>query len=394
MNVQDKNKAEQNSLGLYVHVPFCSSTCDFCAFYQEKPRKNSIKSYIIWLRREFMRIAPPRSVETIFIGGGTPGVLSSDELSELCEIVREKSGDEVKEWSVELAPNEVTPEKLGALKAGGVTRISLGVQTFDAELLGEMGRRHPPEKALSAYDLIRDMGFESINLDLIFGAPGQTIEQWEGDLSRAVELNPDHISTYCLTFEEDTALYARLAKGELSIDPEREATFYELAWEYLPSRGYGQYEVSNFARTGMESLHNLNTWRMNEWLGYGPSAASQFGGKRYRNVSNLEAWGHSLEENNASPVEDVETLSDRSLASDSVLFGLRLNAGFDLGEIGRRFSIPSSAFDPLRMFFRRFENEGLVEREGDRYRLPGAGRILADAIALELPELAGVASEV
>jgi len=341
-----------------------------------------------------MRIAPPRSVETIFIGGGTPGVLSSDELSELCEIVREKSGDEVKEWSVELAPNEVTPEKLGALKAGGVTRISLGVQTFDAELLGEMGRRHPPEKALSAYDLIRDMGFESINLDLIFGAPGQTIEQWEGDLSRAVELNPDHISTYCLTFEEDTALYARLAKGELSIDPEREATFYELAWEYLPSRGYGQYEVSNFARTGMESLHNLNTWRMNEWLGYGPSAASQFGGKRYRNVSNLEAWGHSLEENNASPVEDVETLSGRSLASDSVLFGLRLNAGFDLGEIGRRFSIPSSAFDPLRMFFRRFEDEGLVERSGERYRLPGAGRILADAIALELPELAGVASEV
>ncbi|MBT5909540.1 MAG: radical SAM protein, partial [Opitutae bacterium] len=200
MNVQDKNKAEQNSLGVYVHVPFCSSTCDFCAFYQEKPRKNSIKSYIIWLRREFMRIAPPRSVETIFIGGGTPGVLSPDELSELCEIVREKSGDEVKEWSVELAPNEVTPEKLGALKAGGVTRVSLGVQTFDAELLGEMGRRHPPEKALSAYDLIRNMGFESVNLDLIFGAPGQTIEQWEGDLSQAVELSPDHISTYCLTF--------------------------------------------------------------------------------------------------------------------------------------------------------------------------------------------------
>jgi oxygen-independent coproporphyrinogen-3 oxidase len=390
MNVQGKNKAEQNSLGLYVHVPFCSSTCDFCAFYQEKPRKNSIKSYIIWLRREFMRIVPPRSVETIFIGGGTPGVLSPDQLSELCEIVGGKSVDEVKEWSVELAPNEVTPEKLGALKAGGVTRVSLGVQTFDTELLGEMGRRHPPEKVLSAYDLIRDMGFESVNLDLIFGAPGQTIEQWEGDLSRAVELCPEHISTYCLTFEEDTALYARLAKGELSIDPEREAAFYELAWEYLPSRGYDQYEVSNFARTGMESLHNLNTWRMNEWLGYGPSAASQFGGKRYRNVSNLEAWGHSLEENNASPIEDVEALSDRSLAYDSVLFGLRLNAGFDFAEIGHRFSVPSSAFDPLRLFFQRFEDEGLAERAGERYRLLDAGRILADAIASELPELATV----
>jgi oxygen-independent coproporphyrinogen III oxidase len=251
-----------------------------------------------------------------------------------------------------------------------------------------MGRRHPPEKALSAYDLIRDMGFESVNLDLIFGAPGQTIEQWEGDLSRAVELSPDHISTYCLTFEEDTALYARLAKGELSIDPDREAAFYELAWEYLPSRGYGQYEISNFARPGMESLHNLNTWRMNEWLGYGPSAASQFGGKRYSNVSNLEAWGLSLEENNASSVENVEALSDRSLAHDSVLFGLRLNAGFDFAEIGRRFSVPSSAFDSFRLFFKRFEDEGLVYREGDRYRLLATGRILADAIASELPELA------
>jgi oxygen-independent coproporphyrinogen-3 oxidase len=140
----------------------------------------------------------------------------------------------------------------------------------------------------------------------------------------------------------------------------------------------------------MESLHNLNTWRMNEWLGYGPSAASQFGGKRYRNVSNLEAWGHSLEENNASTVEEVEALSDRSLAHDSVLFGLRLNAGFDLADIGRRFSVPSSAFDPLRLFFRRFEDEGLVERSGERYRLLAAGRILADAIASELPELATV----
>ena len=335
-----------------------------------------------------MRITPPRSVETIFIGGGTPGVLSPDELSELCEIVGEKSGDEVKEWSVELAPNEVSTKKLRALKSGGVTRVSLGVQTFDAELLGEMGRRHPPEKALSAYDLIRDMGFDSVNLDLIFGAPGQTIEQWEGDLSLAAELSPDHISTYCLTFEEDTALYARLAKGELSIDPEREAAFYELAWEYLPNRGYGQYEVSNFARIGMESLHNLNTWRMNEWLGYGPSAASQFGGKRYSNISNLEVWGHSLEENNASRVEDLEVLSDGNLAYDSVLFGLRLNAGFDFAEIARRFSVPSSAFDPLRLFFERFEDEGLVYREGDHYRLLATVRILADAIASELPELA------
>ena len=341
-----------------------------------------------------MRISPPRPVETIFIGGGTPGVLSSDELSELCEIVLEKSGGEVKEWSVELAPNEVTLEKLRALKNGGVTRVSLGVQTFDARLLGEMGRRHPPEKARIAYDLIREVGFESVNLDLIFGAPGQTIKLWQGDLRRAVELKPDHVSTYCLTFEEDTALYARLAKGELSIDPEREAAFYELAWEYLPSRGYDQYEVSNFARPGMESLHNLNTWRMNEWLGYGPSAASQFGGKRYRNVSNLEAWGRSLEENNASSVEDVVALSDRSLAYDSVLFGLRLNKGFDLAEIGHRFSVSSSSFDPLRFFFRRFEEEGLVQREGDRYRLPAAGRILADAIAAELPELAGMESGV
>ena len=290
MNVQEKFKSTSVALGLYIHVPFCSSTCDFCAFYQEKPRKNSIKSYLSGLRLEFMRVSPPRLADTIFVGGGTPGVLSAAQLAELCGIVRKAAGDGIPEWSVELAPSEVTEEKLRVLKSCGVTRISLGVQTFDPVHLVELGRNHPPDKALRAYDLIRSVGFPSVNIDLIFGAPGQTLDAWEHDIRRVIELQPDHISTYCLTFEEDTALYVRLSKGELRIDPEREAAFYEFAWERLPSAGYEQYEVSNFARPGKQCLHNLNTWRMNDWIGYGPSASSQFGGKRYRNVADLEIW--------------------------------------------------------------------------------------------------------
>lgn len=386
MNVQEKREGDASALGLYVHAPFCSSTCDFCAFYQEKPRKNSIESYLSGLKGEFFMVPAGREVRTVFVGGGTPGVLSASQLDGLCGLIREAGGVGAAEWSVELAPSEVTADKLAALRGGGVTRVSLGVQTFDPAFLRELGRDHPPEKALRAYDLLRAAGFESVNLDLLFGAPGQDLAAWENDLRLAADLEPDHLSTYCLTFEEDTALYARLAKGELRIEPEREAAFYELAWEFLPSRGWRRYEVSNYARPGHECLHNLNTWRMNEWLGYGPSAASQFRGRRYRNVANLETWAASIKEGNLPPREDVEVLSSSDLARDAILFGLRLDDGFDFGELAERFGVESSSMDAVRAFFGRLTEEGLAEGEGEAYRLTTRGLMLADGIAAELPE--------
>ena len=178
-------------------------------------------------------------VDTVFIGGGTPGILRPDELDRLCDLINGLGLKKEVEWTIELAPNEVTFDKLSVLKKGGVNRISLGVQTFDENLMQDLGRRHGPEKVLRAYDLIRETDFKSVNLDLIFGIPNQTLNQWHADMEKAVELKPNHLSTYCLTFEEDTALYYRLANGELVIDPEGRLPFTrELGIFYLATAIY------------------------------------------------------------------------------------------------------------------------------------------------------------
>ncbi len=376
------------ALGLYVHVPFCSTTCDFCAFYQEKPSKKGMDAYFAGLRDEISHFSPDRPLSTLFFGGGTPGLLQPDQLDQLCGLVNTLELGSGAEWSIELAPSEITPEKLQVLQSHGVNRISMGVQTFDPRFMDALGRKHPVEKTLSAYDMIREAGFSSVNLDLLFGAPGQTLADWESDLARAVDLAPDHLSTYCLTFEEDTAMYVRLAEGKVKIDPEREAEFYEFAWDYLPDHGYDQYEVSNYAKPGHACRHNLNTWAMNEWIGYGPSACSQYQGVRRKNIANLEEWAAGLQPGGTPQFMEQEKLGPIDFARDAVLFGLRMNQGIDLGKIAEQFDLGMSVFSESAHFLERLCQEGLAEKQSpDAFRLTKQGRILCDAIACDLPEL-------
>ena len=384
--MQEGNQKHSHTLGLYVHVPFCSSTCDFCAFYQERPSKKKIESYFLALNQEMKGFQVDGLVDTVFIGGGTPGLLQAEELRNLCDSIERFGLASGVEWTIELAPNEITPEKLSVLKKGGVNRISLGVQTFDSKLMKDLGRKHGPKKVYQAYQIIREAGFESVNLDLIFGIPHQTLEQWERDMKAAVELEPDHISTYCLTFEEDTALYYRLAKGELSIDPDKEAEFYERAWAFLPAVGYEQYEVSNFAKDGKQCIHNLNTWKMNEWIGVGPSASSQFRCKRWKNPSNLEEWSAGVASGfGRDDYEDFQKLTLRDLAEDALLFGLRMNQGICLSDIDQRFGLSEKYLRELVQFVENLSEEGLAERSNGWVRLTDSGRVRADAIAAEMP---------
>ena len=386
MMQEGNQKHSQSTLGLYIHVPFCSSTCDFFTFYQERPSKKKIESYFIGLEEEMKQANLTQSIETVFIGGGTPGILQPKELERLCEVIRSTELREKVEWTIELAPNEVTEEKLSVLHSGGVNRISLGVQTFDADLMDALGRKHGPEKVYQAYDIIRNAGFKSVNLDLIFGIPNQTLTQWESDMNRAVELGPEHLSTYCLTFEEDTALYYRLAKGELSIDPEKEASFYEKAWEFLPVNGYAQYEVSNFAREGHACVHNLNTWKMNQWVGLGPSACSQYQGKRWKNPSNLEQWESGVRDGfSQKDYDEYQEISNDTLAEDAILFGLRMNQGINLSEISNRFGLSKEYQNQLTQFFEALRNEKLIKQAGEWVACTEEGRIRADAIAAEIP---------
>ena len=382
--MQDSNNIE---LGLYVHVPFCSTTCDFCAFYQERPSKKGFEEYFLALEKDFHAHLTDREFSTVFIGGGTPGILSEEQINKLCGLISSNKIKDDCEWTVEVAPNEINQKKLDAFLNGGVNRLSLGVQTLDPVFMRELGRKHDVERAVKAYREVREAGFDNVNIDLLFGAPGQSLDHWKDDLRKAVDLAPDHLSTYCLTFEEDTALFAKLAKGQIKLDPDREALFYEWAWEYLPDQGYNQYEVSNYAKPGFECRHNLNTWKMNEWIGYGPSASSQFSQVRRKNFSNIEQWAKPLLLSNEQQYEEYTKLSRLEIARDAILFGLRMNQGINLSDISAKFELSINSFDPVVKFLKLLESEGLGVSEKEYYFLTREGRIRCDAIASEMPEL-------
>lgn len=345
--------------------------------------------YLSAMEREFELLPDDRPIDTVFWGGGTPGLLAAKDLDILGRSMLAHLIEPPKEWTIEMAPSTVKADKLAVLKEMGVTRISMGVQSFQADLLESLGRLHNPKQIYTAWERIVDAGFASTNLDLIFAIPNQSLEQWESDIREAAALKPDHISTYCLTFEEDTALYVKLAQGKIRIDEDREVRFYERGWELLAELGYAQYEISNFARPGKECVHNINTWRMQEWIGCGPSAASQYQGQRYQRPANLNSWAEGMFSGQAVK-EGLVQLDDSVLLGDNIAFGLRMNSGIDLGELESRYPTAVSNVE-LDRFYRELVEESLADREGNFLRLTKNGRLLADAIgsrALEVVEAA------
>ncbi len=384
MNLQEKADP-QTPLGVYFHIPFCARPCDFCAFYQEEPRRGDIERFIEGMERELSRVSIDRPVDTVFWGGGTPGLLLARDLKRLGESMLQHLGIPSKEWTVEMAPSTVKADKIKALRDLGVTRISLGVQSFRPEMLDVLGRSHSKEQIFRAIDTIRGAAFENLNLnlDLIFSIPGQTVENWIEDLNEAVNLSPQHLSTYCLTFEEDTALWLRREKGQTKgYTEQEEAVFYEKTAEFLSANGYPQYEVSNFARSGFACTHNLNTWRMGEWIGFGPSAASQYHGWRYANVPSLNDWLKGISEEKPRQVDRMR-LNSELLFADSLIFGLRMNQGVNLTHLINRFN-PTNA-DLLANFWQVLKGEGLLEISENGYlKLTTKGFLLADRIGSEI----------
>ena len=380
-------------LGVYVHVPFCATTCDFCAFYQTVPKGDAVKHYLDGVESEAGLVEwthssgsdeGRRPVTTAFWGGGTPGLLRPAEIERLGRTMLLYCGGQPEEWSVELAPATVTEDRLKVFKELGVTRISMGVQSFDEAMLDALGRQHTTKQIHRAYELIRAQGFASVNIDLMFALPGQVEAQWRTDLDEAMRLAPDHISTYCLTFEEDTALWIKLSQGKVKLDADKEAVFYQRTWDYLGAAGYAQYEVSNFARPGHASRHNLNTWRMQEWVGLGPSAASQHAGWRANNPSDLGLWLADVAAGRRATA-DRTALTNDLLAADAVIFGLRMNAGVSLPRLRKRF--PTPRWTGLEDLLPKLLFAGLLNAtvEG-RISLTDRGRLVADAIGAEILE--------
>jgi oxygen-independent coproporphyrinogen-3 oxidase len=370
-------------LGVYVHVPFCATTCDFCAFYQTVPKGDAVRRYLDGVETEAGLAQWGRRATTAFWGGGTPGLLRATEIEQLGRTML-LYGGQPDEWSVEMAPATVTADRLAMLKALGVTRISMGVQSFNEGLLDALGRQHTPAQVYRAYDLIRAQGFASVNIDLMFALPGQAEEQWRADLDEAMRLAPDHLSTYCLTFEEDTALWVKLSQGKVKLDVDREAALYRHTWDYLGAAGYAQYEVSNFARPGHTCRHNLNTWNMAEWVGLGPSAASQHAGWRSSNPPDLGLWLGDVAAGRRATA-DRTALTDELLGADAVIFGLRMNEGVSLPRLQKRF--PAAPWLRLHDMIPRLLLEGLMTAtpEGN-IRLTDRGRLVADAVGADILE--------
>ena len=258
---------------LYFHIPFCPKLCPYCCFYVEVGSQNKTTAFLDALLREVENHAAELQPRTIYFGGGTPSALTCEQLDYLFSGLRERLDfSALEEWDLEANPATIRADKAALLQKHGVTRLSLGVQSWDDGLLKTLGRVHSAAQAEKTFHLLRDAGFTNLNIDLMFSVPGQTPEQWRATLEKTIALEPEHISSYCLTYEEDTDYFRKLLGGEYRQDVELDATFFETTMDTLNAAGFSQYEISNYARPGHESRHNQAYWLGADYLGFGPSA--------------------------------------------------------------------------------------------------------------------------
>ena len=357
---------------LYVHIPFCARICPYCAFYKERADPALSQRFCEALLVETQQLAERFAIQphTIFFGGGTPTALTTAQLEFLLGGLRDRLDlSALKEWTLEANPGSVSPRKAALLCAQGVSRISLGVQSWDDGLLKLLGREHDSAQAEASFHILREAGFTNISLDLMFGLPGQTLAQWEADLGKTIALQPDHISTYCLTYEEDTEFFLRHSKGEFREDPESDAQFLERAMTMLESAGYQHYEISNYARPGFESVHNRGYWAGHDYLGLGPSAFSTVGFQRWQNVCDYRAYADRVL-TGFSPIASTESLTPEMKRTERVALGLRTREGISSEEL------KSSAQEQ-----REFLDLGLLRESNGRFILTPRGKLLADSVA-------------
>ena len=357
---------------LYVHVPFCARICPYCAFYKTLADNSQTRRFCEALLREVEDLAQRFLIrpETIFLGGGTPTALNTELLEFLLTGFRQRLDlSMLREWTVEANPGSVSPRKAQLLRKAGVNRVSLGVQSWDNELLKLLGREHDAAQAESSFRILQQADFPSVSLDLMFGLPGQTLSQWERDLARTISLRPQHISTYCLTYEEDTEFFLRHSRGEFREDPESDAQFLERAMAMLEEAGYRHYEISNYALPNFESAHNRGYWAGDDYLGIGPSAFSTVGADRWQNVCDYRAYADAVL-TGASAVGSTETLTPGMKRTERIALALRTRDG-----------IPVRELEGSQTESDEFLKLGLLTETDGNFVLTRRGKLLADSVA-------------
>jgi oxygen-independent coproporphyrinogen-3 oxidase len=371
VNACDTPASTVNSIRhIYVHIPFCARICPYCAFYKDLLDRSQTWRFCEAILRELDQQCASFALtpETIYFGGGTPTALTTSQLEFLLGGLHERLDlSSLKEWTIEANPGSVSPRKAELLHKLGVTRVSLGIQSWDDELLKLLGREHNSQQAEQSFHILRAAGFPNINVDLMFGLPGQTIEQWKFTLEKTIDLRPDHISTYCLTYEEDTEFFLRHARGELLQDSDADAAFFEMAMSILEGVGYEHYEISNYARPGFASIHNRAYWLGKNYLGIGPSAFSTVGMQRWQNVCDYRGYADRVLSGHA-PRGFSENLTNEMKRTERIALSLRMREGIAESELKHRET-------------EEFISLGLLRESGGNVMLTRKGKELADSVA-------------
>lgn len=373
------------SVGLYLHVPFCHTRCHFCAFTLQIHREDRVQRYLHALADEMRLHADQQSLasrrlDTVYFGGGTPTSLSAGQLTGILQNVRDSFGlTDAAEISVEAHPDTVTEDGLRQLTDAGFMRISFGVQSMDDGELLQIGRRTSGNHTQAVVRMARSAGFANINLDLIYGVPGQTLDGWLATLDAVLALEPAHLSCYALTVEEKTRLHLDVRRGD-AIEPDAalQNEMDDATARRLAAAGFTRYEISNYARPGYACRHNLLYWQGQDYLGLGPSAQSYLDGRRFGNIESVEDYDRTLGQG-CLPIAESELLNEDQRQRERIVFGLRLIEGVD--QILLRHAPPDRAWQQT---LDRLRRRGLLEERAGRVRLTEAGRRFADSVAVEL----------
>lgn len=372
-------------LGIYIHVPFCRSKCQYCDFYSLTTKDDKLlDGYIDAMCahiKETGALAPAYKVDTVYFGGGTPSFFGADGMATILTAVR-RSFDVTSDAEItfEANPDSISDKLLRRLRGEGFNRISMGVQSDNDETLRKLGRPHNYAQVVTAVQRIRKAGFKNLSLDLMYGLPGQTLDAWEKTLQHILTLNPEHMSCYALKVEQGTPLYEYKDLCHLP-DDDTQADMYLSAVEILKAKGYRQYEISNFARKGLVSRHNLKYWMGGEYLGFGPDASSDFGGKRFAIIRDLQGYISGIKKG-GQVLRDVQEIPPRERAGEYLMTRLRTTAGISQEEYEKQYLLP---FAPLEASLLRCKDHNLAMKTmDDRWRLTPKGFLVSNSIISDL----------
>ena len=379
------NTKNKKPLGIYVHVPFCRSKCQYCDFYSLSTKDDKmIDEYLKAICdhiKETGPLAPGYKVDSIYFGGGTPSYLGADALATILTVIRRSFDvDSSAEITFEANPDSVSDSLLKRMRAEGFNRISLGVQNDNDELLKKLGRPHDYAQVVNAVQRIRKAGFKNLSLDLMYGLPGQTLNAWKDTIERVMTLAPDHISCYALKVEEGTPLYDYKDFMEFP-DDDTQADMYLAAVEILRGKGFRQYEISNFSRKGLYSKHNMKYWTGGEYLGFGPSASSDFAGKRFTITRDLQGYCNGIR-TGGEVLAEIEEMPLRERAGEYLMLRLRTVNGIGREEYERNYLLP---FGDLEEYLEKCRSFGhATQNEEGRWRLTPKGFLISNSIISDL----------